>query len=329
MRSLDRTTTLLALVLVVAVTVEVLLFRIFARGGVYFIDDNTPLMIQNGYTSLVFSGNVLFNYAAPVTLLAMVVAAIPLVARSSSLSYRAIGVVVMAVAAVSGLMVLGYSGEALSDTYWAVSGIAVAGISVIALRKVPSKPLRLFVVMTALSYLAIYGFKSGQALPGIGGVNLLTIGEWVGLASFLTLGFVLRSTLNRRALIVASVVALGAGGMAFGRADSIPLIATWAFGLSLSAPYWLYIAALWIVLAFSGSAIARGQYLTGVGVLLVFFGHRGLPLTYFNDLAICGLLFVVREVIDVNAPVILGKAYGSSRGRKIGVRAVGLSSLFR
>lgn len=297
MRTAERATVFISVVLVAAVVTEVLLFRIFARGGVYFIHEDSPLVVRNGYTSLVFAGNVLFNYAAPVTLLLVVLAAYSFVTYSLSPVRAVIGAAVIAVASVSGLMVLGYSGEALSNTYWAVSSIAVIGIAVFAVREIESWPMRLFTVAAGASYLAVYAFKSGQGLPGMDGVAIFSAGEWLGLIGFLVLAFALRPIADRRALIAATVFALVAGGMVFGRGDSVPLIATWAFGLSLSAPYWLYIGVLWIVIAFSGSAFARGQYLTAIGVLLIFFGHRSIPLTYFNDLAICGLLLIVSETV--------------------------------
>lgn len=329
MKSLERATPFVAVVLVAAVATEVLLFRIFARGGVYFIHQDTPVIVQNGYTSLVFAGNVLFNYAAPVTLLLMVLVASPFTTRSSSPMRFVIGVAVITVAAISGLMVLGYSDEALSNTYWTVSAVAVVGMAVLAVREISSWPIRLFVVAAGASYLAVYVFKSALDVPGIDGVATLTSGEWFGLAGFLFLAFALRSMADRRALILATIAALAASGMVFGRGDSVPLIATWAFGLSLSAPYWLYVGALWVVVAFCGSAFARGQHMTAVGVLLIFFGHRAVPLTYFNDLAVCGLFLVVREMAVT--PVVLAVVSGSEsrRTRSRPAASIGLPGLNR
>ncbi|SVC53289.1 uncharacterized protein METZ01_LOCUS306143, partial [marine metagenome] len=47
-------TTSFAAILAGSVFIETLLFRIFARGGVYFISDTTPIVVKTGYTTLIF-----------------------------------------------------------------------------------------------------------------------------------------------------------------------------------------------------------------------------------------------------------------------------------
>ena len=64
---------------------------------------------------------------------------------------------------------------------------------------------------------------------------------------------------DRRSIAVASLVSVLAFGMAFSRADSVPLIANWSFGLTLSLPYVAYIGALWVTVAFVMSRVRRGM----------------------------------------------------------------------
>ena len=294
-RSLEH----LARLLAVAVVLEVLLFRIFARGGVYFLDDGTPLAITATYTALVFAGNVLFNFAGPVVLLLIVITAYHLWRARSGNVAPGIAVLVVAVALMSGLMISGVEGAVMSRVYLALSASALAGVAVIAVQSRLGRPIAAFVVMAALSYLIALVFKESSGLAGAGGgtgiqsIPLFGIGEWLAVAGFLPLAMWLRRNADRKSLVVATVVALLALGMAAGRADSVPLIATWAFGLALNLPYPAYVAVLWVVVAFVQSAARRGQILLATGVLLVFLAHRTIPLTYFSDLVLCGMLLVL------------------------------------
>jgi hypothetical protein len=55
-------------------------------------------------------------------------------------------------------------------------------------------------------------------------------------------------------------------------------------------PYIAYIVSLWVTVAFVVSRIRRGEVILAAGVLLVMLGHRSIPLTYFNDIVLIGLL---------------------------------------
>lgn len=291
-----RIISVLAVVLAVAVLIETLLFRIFARGGVYFISEQTPAVIKNGYTSLVLSGNTLFNFAAPLTLIVLALIVVVAWLKRPDPIYIAVSGTAGAVVVIGLLLMAGISGPVLSTAYYTASSLVLIAVVILAIRRGVGISATAFVLLTGISYLAIYSFKGfGSpefAAAGIRSVSAYALGEWMSVIAFLALIPMLRGRLDRRSVVVASVVAVLVLGMSFGRADSVPLIANWAFGLTLSLPYALYAAALWVVVAFVVSSFRRGDTALAAGVLLIMLGHRSIPLTYFNDLVLVGLLLV-------------------------------------
>ncbi|MFW6174837.1 MAG: hypothetical protein ACOC5K_03585 [Chloroflexota bacterium] len=282
--------------LAVAVTLEVLLFRIFARGGVYFIKEDTPGAVKTAYTSLVYLGNAMFNFAAPVVLLLLAFLSWHLWRAGRGAAPRVAAVAVSGVVLISALKIADFQSQGLSHSYLAASAVAIIGVVVIVARGGLSIPMRLFVAAASASYLSLYAFKTLGGLAGTGSirsvdtVSWFTAGEWTAAAGFLALALALPKVADRASVGIGVFVTLLALGMTVERADSIPLIAVWAFGLSLSLPYVVYALALGVVVAFVIGSFRRGQPLLGAGVLLLFMGHRTIPLTYFNDLAIAGLL---------------------------------------
>ncbi len=294
--SSTRTIPVLAIVLGLAVFVETLLFRIFARGGVYFITEDTPSVIKNGYTGLIFGGNVLFNFAAPVALLILGLLAVRVWAKRPDPVYIAVAGAIGVVVVIGVLMMLGLSAPFLSTGYFAASTLVLTGVFILAIRRRVGLPVTAFVLLTGMSYLTIYSFKGfgsmALAETGIRSAGMYALGEWLSVVAFLALLPLLRNRLDRRSIVIASAVSLLVLGMTFGRADSIPLIATWAFGLTLMLPFVLYVAVLWVVVALISSSARRGNTTLIAGIMLVMLGHRTIPLTYFNDLVLVGLLLV-------------------------------------
>ena len=303
--------TVLTVILAASVLVETLLFRIFARGGVYFLSDAPPAVIKNGYTSLVFSGNTLFNFAAPVALLILAFLAVMAWTKRPDPIYIALSGIIGIVVIIGLLMMIGLSGPALSTAYYVASSITLISIFLIAVRRGAGFPITAFILLTGLSYLAIYSFKgfgsSEFAESGIRSINVLSLGEWMSVIAFIALFPLLigkRGQLDRRSAVVATVISILVYGMGFSRADSVPLIANWAFGLTLILPYIAYIISLWVTIAFVASRIRRGEAILAAGVLLVMLGHRSIPLTYFNDLVLIGLLLAAMssKPVEVTEP---------------------------
>ena len=296
-----RAVPLLAQLLALSVLLETLLFRIFARGGVYFIDEETPELITTGYTALVFAGNVLFNFAAPVALIVLALTALDLWRQPSGAAYGALGAASGSVAVIGALLMTGLSGQLLSFAYFAASTGAVLTIAAVAAHRSIGRPAMVFVAATGASYISLYAYKGYGFVSGTGAwsAGFYSYGEWLAVAGILALGLSLRRHVDRRSAIIAGIIAVMALGMLFGRSDSVPLIAMWAFGLSLSLPYPVYVVALWVVAAMSLSAVRRGEPVFAAGLVLVFLGHRTLPLTYFNDLVLVGLILVALNATPV------------------------------
>ena len=179
------------------------------------------------------------------------------------------------------------------------SSVVLIGAIVLVAQRADNLWATVFVTGAGISYLMVYAFKGfgSQAIAnsGVRSANLFGYGEWIAVAAFIAMAPLLRGHLDRKTVTIASFVAVMAFGMSFGRADSVPLIATWAFGLSLSLPYFVYPLALWVVTAFVVTAVRRGQTTVAIGLLLVLLGHRTLPLTYFNDLILIGILLIAMD----------------------------------
>jgi|TARA_B100001964_G_C14246090_1_gene607456 hypothetical protein len=308
----SRVMTVLSIVLAASVLLETLLFRLFARGGVYFINDETPSIVKNGYTSLVFTGNTLFNFAALIALLILGLIAMHAWMKRPDPFYIMLSSAVGAVGLIGLSMMLGLSGPFLSVAYYSASSLTLVGVFALVVRGKARLPLKIFVLLMGLSYLVIYLFKgfglSGPAEVGIGSGSLYALGEWLSVIAFLVMIFLLPNRLDWSTVIIATIGMLLALGMTFGNADSVPLMSTWAFGLTLSLPFIFYAVALWVVIAFVLSAMKNGEVTLATGVLLVMLGHRSIPLTYFNDVVLIGLLFVSMYSRSLDYRLIPAKA---------------------
>jgi len=62
--------------------------------------------------------------------------------------------------------------------------------------------------------------------------------------------------------------------------------------------------------------LRRGEPILAVGILLVMLGHRSIPLTYFNDLVLVGLLLTAMYSKPVvSSRSIESEPNGTSHGR--------------
>ena len=318
-----RIITSLAAILAGSVFIETLLFRIFARGGVYFISDTTPIVVKTGYTTLIFTGNTLFNFAAPMALVVLAFIAAEAWTKRPNPAYTTAAGAILIIVSVGLMMMIGMSAASLSTAYYTASSVILVSVFVLAVHRRVGLAVTSFILLTSLSYLAIYSFK-GFGSPefaesGIRSSSLLSLGEWMSVIAFISLVPLLigrRSYLDRRSVVVASVASFLVFGMAFTRADSIPLIANWAFGLTLALPYFSYVAALWVMVALVMNRLRRGEPILAIGVLLVMLGHRSIPLTYFNDLVLVGLLLTAMYSKPVvSSRSIESEPNGTSHGR--------------
>ncbi|MEE9583338.1 MAG: hypothetical protein V3W01_01585, partial [Dehalococcoidales bacterium] len=119
-----RVLTVLSLALVVAVVVEVVFLRMFARAGIYIFQDSSPGWLFTGYSSLVWLGRAALNFAtilAPVLLLVLVVV---LWQRGTRVS-RLVSVAVLVTLSLEGALFLAFPNPGLSLAYFSSSAFLV------------------------------------------------------------------------------------------------------------------------------------------------------------------------------------------------------------
>jgi hypothetical protein len=101
-------------------------------------------------------------------------------------------------------------------------------------------------------------------------------------------------------------------GMYLGNPDMVPLISTWAFGITMYLPFWTYVLALWAVSVAILTLLNRGQRLPAFALVLLFSGHRELPLTYFNNITLVALLLIVTMPWPIPRPLRQWRLWGHS-----------------
>ena len=294
----ERVLTVLSLALVAAVVVEVVLLRMFARAGIYIFQDNSPGWLYAVYTSLVWLGRTSLNFApilAPILLLVLVVV---FWQRGTRVS-RLVSVTVLATLSLEGALFLTSSNPGLSLAYFSSSTFLVGLALVLYFRGGGVRRMALTLGPLLILFLASYWYKVVPLAHQLGGT-------WLGgsIAAFqlsegllLLVAFSLPITigLSRSFKVWAGsiLLILPLIGMYLGNPDMVPLVSMWAFGITMYLPFWVYVLALWAVSAVFLTLLSRGHRLPAFALVLLFSGHRELPLTYFNNLTLVALLLIV------------------------------------
>lgn len=91
-----------------------------------------------------------------------------------------------------------------------------------------------------------------------------------------------------------------AGGLVAG-ADRFPLISTWALGVTMSLPWFVYAATGALLSLTVLNLLRTGRPLLGLALVFLFLTHRMLPLTYFNLLILTGFLLIAMDTIEGRA----------------------------
>jgi hypothetical protein len=280
--------------LVAAVLIELLLFRMFARTGIYLFKDDTPRWVYDVYQTLVWIGNTLFNFAAILTVLLFAVAAGYLWMRRRTfgglLPVLAVAMVVWHLA----LFVV-YPSAILSLLYLALS-VAMVVASVAASWRAMTRMGRTAMLLLTASFTCVYYFEAIAPLRIAGvsfadhGIGVFQFGEAVAglaiVAAFVAWG----RTRSVRVLAVPAVVGLLMVGSYVSGPERLPLISTWSMGVIMNMPFAAYAVAIPLMLVTILRLSVSGQPLLGFGLALMFFSHRMLPLTYFNMLILGGFL---------------------------------------
>jgi len=284
---------LLSGVLVTALVAEVLFLRILARAGIYMLNEDSPEIARSAYSALLFLGNVAFNLASIASLALLLAIAVSAARTRSSGAWMLAVALLLPLGAAVAVQALG--GSQAASTALLVSVLLALGVVIVVAGGdsfgFGRVALAAFGAAAAMAIVAKFLPIAARVWgTGTGAVDELSAASEA--AMFLAPGLVVVAAglgIHRKALAAAAVATLVAALLGASNASMVPLIATWAFGVTLSLPYPFYVFAAALA-AYAVSALVlerRWMILTALAFLLL--GHKGLSLTYFNILALDGM----------------------------------------
>ena len=286
--------------------VEMVLFRTFSRTGIYLLKEGTPDWVYKAYNGLVWVGSASFNMAAILVLLVLAVAAGYLWHRRDVVG-RTLPILAASMVPWNLVLFMGTPGSASTLLYVGASA-AIVVAAVTAARSSANRWELAALSIIGLSFLCVYYFETISPLRLAGftfndhSLGVFQIGEALAgvgiLAAFLAWGRTRRVKLLAGPLIFGMLLM---GGYASGP-ERYPLISTWALGVTMSLPFLAYVVGLVLLGITVLKLITTERALLGMALLLLYFGHRMLPLTYFNILVMAGFLLALTSLISTRLP---------------------------
>jgi hypothetical protein len=158
-------------------------------------------------------------------------------------------------------------------------------------------------------FLASYWYKVVPLAHQLGGTWLegsiaaFQLSEGLLLLVAISLPITIGISRSLKVLAGSILLTLPLIGMYLGNPDMVPLISMWAFGVTMYLPFWAYVVALWAVSAVFLTLLSRGYRLPAFALVLLFSGHRELPLTYFNNITLVALILIVTTPWPVPRPL--------------------------
>lgn len=281
----------------VAVLLEAVLFRMFARTGIYLFNEDSPGWLYQAYASAVWFGNTMFNFATILSLMLLALSAAYLWLRRDSLGRTLPWL--LAVMVIWNLALLGAgSGTLLALGYLATSAAVVAGCVASAWPKAGLFE-RVTLALLAASFAGVYYFETIAPLRNAGlifadrGLVIFQVSEALAGAAIIAAFVAWGRTRSIRLLAFPVLAGLVMAGSYFSRPDSFPLIATWSLGVTMSMPFVFYVFGLILLGVTLLKLMASGRPTLAYGLTLIYFSHRMLPLTYFNVLVLVGFALIV------------------------------------
>ena len=271
-------------------------FRMFARTGIYLFNDDTPQWVYWAYTSAVWLGNTMFNFAAIlVTLLFALMAAYLWTRRHVFGRYLPVLAAIMVPWNVA--LFFASPGPTAALLYLGLStGIIAASLWV--LWPGSSKDARAFLLVIAASVIGVYYFQATASLRQLGftfdghSVAAFQIAEALAgiaiIAAFLAWGRTRDVKLLAAPVIVGVLISVAF----FSGPERLPLISTRALGVTMSMPFLLYAVGAALLGITLLKLLTSGNPLAAYGMTLLYFSHRMLPLTYFNLLILGGFILM-------------------------------------
>lgn len=283
--------------LALAVTAEVLLFRIVSRVGIHIPKDGAVLAVYGRLTQI---GSFSFNLATVLAGVCVVVAAVALMASGRSFVRHTLlpGWLLVLVAEAALFAALPPSES--RRLVFGVTAAATMALVALSARRHPevvgvSAAAFLLAAYYTLANLGAAVFQATQAAPF--SADSVRLGEALvpvaALAVFIAWGPPLTAQAMRRhprryLLPTLAVVLVAAAFFAPGSTSSI--LSLWTTGLSLYLPFPLYVLALWLYALTFAHCLATGRTRVAAALVLLFAAGLSLETTYQWLLALLALL---------------------------------------
>ncbi len=283
--------------LALAVTAEVLLFRVVSRVGIHIPKDGLVLTVYSRLTQL---GSFSFNLATLLAGVCVVVAAMSLMTSGRSFSRHTLlpGWLLVLVAEAAVFAALPPSESArLVFGLTAATTMALVALSAERHQEVIAVSAAAFLLAAyyTLANLAVTVLGATQAAPFSS--DSVRLGEALvpvaALAVFIAWGPSLRPHVIRRhpwryLLPTLAVTIVAAAFFAPGSTSSI--LSLWTTGLSLYLPFPLYVLALWLYALTFAHCLVTGRTQVAAALVLLFAAGLSLETTYQWLLAVLALL---------------------------------------
>jgi hypothetical protein len=181
--------------------------------------------------------------------------------------------------------------------YLSISGVTIGTAAWGAWRS-SSLLQRAFLFSVGISYWSVYYFKAIPAMRQLGwsfndhGLGVFQIGEALACVAIVVAFFAWGRTKELRLIIPSILItALFIGGFVSGP-ERYPLMSTWAFGVTMGLPFPVYVVGVALLGITVLNLIRTRNEIPALALVLLFFGHRMLPLTHFNLLVLAGFLLL-------------------------------------
>ena len=300
--SLRTTVSAISLTLGGAIFLEMLLFRIFSRTGIYLFHDDTPHWVYEAYKGLLWIGNSAYNFSMALAIVLLLVIGAYFWRRDNA-AVSLLAPLVLVFAAWNLLLFVTAPVPQVSLAYLCISVIVIGAANWFSWHSC-TQIERAFLLSAAAAFWPVYYFKAVPVLRQLGwsfndhGLDVFQIGEaMTGVAIFAA--FLAWGRTREPFLIILSafVTALLVAGFISGP-ERYSLVSTWALGVTMGFPFPLYVLGLSLLGITILNLIRTRRKIIALVLVLLFFGHRMLPLTYFNLLILNGFLLFAIECLS-------------------------------
>jgi hypothetical protein len=282
----------LGIALTSGIIVETLLFRIFSRTGIYLFNQDTPSWVYEIYQITLWVGNLAYNFSTILVIVLLIVVGFYFWKRSKDCG-RLFPVLITTAVVWNLTWYVWDPGPKVVIAYLVLSSM-ILWVSISRGWHSTSWVKRSFLFFVGLSFGLIYYFKAIPAFRQTGwsfsdyGITAFQIAEAVaGVAIIMAFIYWGRTRELRIIIPPILIAALIVVGFIFGP-ERYPLVSIWALGITMKLPFLAYIIGMVLLGVTILNLIRTHNEIPALALVLLFFGHRMLPLTYFNLLVLTG-----------------------------------------